>query len=476
MTKVSTKKTSNTSLEPSEIFCAVGLHMTDAKMKGLCNPPDAQSGTKLLEWVSADKKGAWDIASNSQKIDMAGNDNKFKKFFKEDAVKYQVAGNPAYSSTDKDKRKQLIGSVVAGFSAAMGIKKFIKSMGDRGTVQKVYLTGATWPADVEDFRLNKEPDGFDYNSSDLVCKVNSQTFYGISLKKKTNATGADPTMINKAYTTFIRSKKFDKAREKLFDERKKYFAQIVRDAHKDGIINMPELETGRGKNDDNWIWNYNFKKPDGTNVALINLKGSNDDDKPVMLSDVEGTVADKKLLKKPTGKMGLKEYINDDLAKSDNKLFGEFRDVIDANGELFAESLIDVVLKTKMASKLKAKRIGKMFFEFALVTGYADYSQRKDPSQDKLTLNAAKVIPQHSILCGLANLAGNKKNYEVVYDKKQKLETNAAKVFYDLNRDGTTILNLQLRYKGNFKQQPQFFATLADGFVKQMHEECVVTR
>ena len=349
-------------------------------------------------------------------------------------------------------------------------------MGDNGKVSKVYLTGATWPKEVSDFRLKNEDSGFDYNSSDMVCKVNSQTFYGISLKKKTNVKGADPTMINKAYSTFIKSSKFDTARKKLAEERKKYFAQKVRDAHKDGIINMPELETGRGKNDDDWIWDFNFRKPDGTLVALINLKGSNDDDKPIMLSDVEGTIADKQLLNKPKGKMGLKEYINDDLAKPDNKLFGEFRNVIDANGELFAESLIDIVLKTKMDSKLKAKKIGKMFFEFALVTGFADYSQRKDPNQDKLTLNPAKVIPQHSILCGLANLAGNKKNYEVVYDKKQKLETNAAKVFYDLNRDGTTILNLQLRYKGNFKQQPQFFATLADGFVKQMHEECVVTR
>ena len=473
MAKASTEKKSKTSLEPSEIFCAVGLHMTTQQMKNLCTGKDSQNGTKLLKWASDD---GWKIASNAQNIDMAGNDTKFKKFFKDDAAKYEVAGNPGYSSTDKDKRKQLVGAIVAGFSAAMGIQDFMKSMGDSGKVSKVYLTGATWPKEVNDFRLKNEDSGFDYNSSDMVCKVNSQTFYGISLKKKTNAKGADPTMINKAYSTFIKSSKFDTAREKLFDERKKYFAQKVRDAHKDGIINMPELETGRGKNDDDWIWNYNFRKSDGTNVALINLKGSNDDDKPVMLSDVEGSVAGKELLNKPKGKMGLKEYINDDLAKPDNKLFGEFRNVIDANGELFAESLIDIVLKTKMQSRLSAKKIGKMFFEFALVTGYADYSQRKDPNQDKLTLNAAKVIPQHSILCGLSNLAGNKKNYEVVYDTKQKLETNAAKVFYDLNRDGTTILNLQLRYKGNFKQQPQFFATLADGFVKQMHEECVVTR
>ena len=469
MAKASTEKKSKTSLEPSEIFCAVGLHMTTQQMKNLCTGKDSQNGTKLLKWASDD---GWKIASNAQNIDMAGNDTKFKKFFKDDAAKYEVAGNPGYSSTDKDKRKQLVGSVVAGFSAAMGIQDFMKSMGDSGKVSKVYLTGATWPKEVNDFRLKNEDSGFDYNSSDMVCKVNSQTFYGISLKKKTNAKGADPTMINKAYSTFIKSTKFDTAREKLFDERKKYFAQKVRDAHDDGIINMPEVKSMS----DDKIWDFNFKKPDGSNVALINLKGSNDDDKPVMLSDVEGSVAGKELLNKPKGKMGLKEYINDDLAKPDNKLFGEFRNVIDANGELFAESLIDIVLKTKMQSRLSAKKIGKMFFEFALVTGYADYSQRKDPNQDKLTLNAAKVIPQHSILCGLSNLAGNKKNYEVVYDTKQKLETNAAKVFYDLNRDGTTILNLQLRYKGNFKQQPQFFATLADGFVKQMHEECVVTR
>ena len=231
--------------------------------------------------------------------------------------------------------------------------------------------------------MKNEDSGFDYNSSDMVCKVNSQTFYGISLKKKTNAKGADPTMINKAYSTFIKSTKFDTAREKLFDERKKYFAQKVRDAHDDGIINMPEVKSMS----DDKIWDFNFKKPDGSNVALINLKGSNDDDKPVMLSDVEGSVAGKELLNKPKGKMGLKEYINDDLAKPDNKLFGEFRNVIDANGELFAESLIDIVLKTKMQSRLSAKKIGEMFFEFPLVTGYADYSQRKDPNQYILTLN-----------------------------------------------------------------------------------------
>ena len=125
----------------------------------------------------------------------------------------------------------------------------------------------------------------------------------------------------------------------------------------------------------------------------------------------------------------------------------------------------------------QAKDIGNMSFEFALVTGYADYSpNKKDPSKDKLILKPAKVIPQHTILCGLANLAGNKKPYKMEFDKAQKESTNAAKIFYKLSKDGTTILDLQLRYKGDFKQQPQFFATLSKKFISQMHKKCEIRR
>ena len=61
-------------------------------------------------------------------------------------------------------------------------------------------------------------------------------------------------------------------------------------------------------------------------------------------------------------------------------------------------------------------------------------------------------------------------------DTVKKDESNAAKLFYKLSRDGVTILDLQLRYKGDFKQQPQFFATLSDEFITQMKDECLVKR
>ena len=166
-------------------------------------------------------------------------------------------------------------------------------------------------------------------------------------------------------------------------------------------------------------------------------------------------------------------FVNKELAGTDNKLFNAFKEVLEDNIKLFSEGLVDTVLKTKMQSGLRAKGITNMDFEFALVTGYADYSPGKNP---KLKLNSAKVLPQHTILCGLANLEGNNKPYVLEVDKAKKEAANAAKVFFNLSKSKVNILELELRYKGDFKAQPQFFATLSDGFITQMQDECLIKK
>ena len=145
------------------------------------------------------------------------------------------------------------------------------------------------------------------------------------------------------------------------------------------------------------------------------------------------------------------------------------------NIDIFANGLIDIVLKTKMQAGLRAKDVGNYNFEFALVTGYADYTPRAN-GKSTLNLNAAKVIPQHSILCGLSDLQGNNKPYILELDTDKKEKANAAKVFFNLKKAGVTILILELRYKGDFKAQPQFFATLGDDFITQMFDRCIVDR
>ena len=452
MAKKNTQK--RTSLEPSEVFCAVGLLMPTKDMRSLVTD---QTGAELLRWASSDGE------KKSQEIDNL--DAKFKAMFK-------AAGT--LKRGDK-KRSDMVANIVAGFSGALGSKAFMEAMNTKVDIATaVYMTGAKWPASVDIFRMKDKSSGFDYNSSDLVVQAGPKKFFGISLKKKPNVKSPDPTIINKAFSTFLEGdNKNKKALEDLNKVRQEYFADIVKEAQKDGIINVRGLESMSTEQ----VWNAKLRKPNGDPVALINLKGANDKDDPIELTDVPGTVDQITIYDKPKGKMGLKDYINADLAKKGNKLFEGFNKIIQDNAEYFANSLIDMVLKVQLNTKLKAKDIGDYNFEFALVTGFADYKQNnKDASKDKLKLEKAKFIPLHTILCGLANLAGNKKPYKMELDTAQKEKTNAAKVFYTLSRDGVPILDLQLRYKGDFKSMPQFFATITDEFQIQLEKKCLVKK
>lgn len=458
MAQAKTEK--KTSLEPSEVFCAMGLLMTVREINKLVQD---KSGKELLRWAS-DK-----ITISQAKRGIEPFDNRFEKMF-------ESAGDRKFVN-DIKKREPLVANIVAGFSAALGIKRFMYFMGDSNRpVSKVYLTGATWPSAVDKFRLRNEDTKFDYNSSDMVAKVNSETFYGISLKKKKNIKGADPTLINKAYSTFIDGNKFIKQRNQLNKIRQEYFAEMVRKAQREGIINLLIDGVPADKATTEAIWEHKVIDPRNPrkSYAVINLKGSNKDDKPVEVSDVTDPLLFEATKK---GTIGLRSYINDDLARPDNELYGKMNAIIQKNAEFFADSLIDIVLKTQMQTKLLSKDIGNFHFEFCLVTGFADFTQdKKNIANSKLILKPATVIPQHTILCGLANLQDNKKKYLMKLDTEQKMKSNAAKIFYNLSKDGVNILELQLRYKGDFKQPPQFFATLSTDFKHQMFDECKIKR
>jgi hypothetical protein len=454
MARATTTKAARTSLEPSEIFCAVGLIMPTKKMETLCND---NTGASLLTWAAGD---GVDLLKGG-KVDY-NNETKFENMF---------TNQPA----DSKKVEALIANIVAGFSAAIGIKDFMKSMGDNvDVVNKVYMTGARWPDDVNDFRLQNEDTGFDYNSSDLIAKIGSETFYGISLKKKKNIKGADPTLINKAYDTFLQGDgpngSYKKARADMLYARQQYFPKIVKQAQRKGYIAIPGLL--QMSDADIWATKvYDPKKK--KNVALINLKGTNAKEDEV---DPELTEFPDSLFRPKAGVKGMRDFINNDLSDKNNELYKEFERVIAENAEPFAEGLIDIVLKTQMQAKLSAKDIGDYHFEFCLVTGFADFTLKKPLQDSVLNLNKASVKPQHSILCGLANLAGHNSKYEMKYDKMKKYKSGASKLFYTLKRGRMPILDIQLRYKGDFKQQPQFFATLSEKFISNMHKKCEIKK
>ena len=247
MAKASTQK--KTSLEPSEVFCAVGLLMPTKDMRSLVTD---QTGASLLRWASSDGDKI------SKKITPL--DARFKAMFK-------TAGT--LKRGDK-KRSDMVANIVAGFSGALGSKAFMQAMNCKVDIATaVYMTGATWPSNVDIFRMKDQSSGFDYNSSDLVVQAGPKKFFGISLKKKPTAKSPDPTIINKAFSTFLDGDDKNKeALEKLNKVRQQYFADIVKEAQKDGIINVRGLESMTTEE----VWNAKLRKPNGDPVALINLK------------------------------------------------------------------------------------------------------------------------------------------------------------------------------------------------------------
>ena len=71
----------------------------------------------------------------------------------------------------------------------------------------------------------------------------TKKYFGISLKKKPKPTSPDPTLINKAFDTVLQGNKFDSIKEELTSVRIEYFAGQVRQAHEDGILYIPNINS-----------------------------------------------------------------------------------------------------------------------------------------------------------------------------------------------------------------------------------------
>jgi hypothetical protein len=337
-----------------------------------------------------------------------------------------------------------------GISAALAIKGWLKSdhgQGSDPTAEKVFLTGNVWPTEVEKFRVRAY--GFDdYNSSDFIVKTGDKKYFGVSLKKKPKANSADPTLINKAFDTVLNGNAFKEIREQITELRTEYFAGLVRQAHEDGILFIKDVERISDKE------LFEAKKRDKKifDRAYINIKGS--------LSGGYGND------KAPDA---MRKFVNADLSKPQNILFKRLTQYMDDHADLFAKSLINLVLKVKLYDELSAMRhLDEYTFGFALVTGIGEMS-RGNPVVSK-----GKAIDLHTILCGLTDLEANRKPYKIDVDFIRKAEANAAKIFFKLSKAGVNILDMELRYKGSFTSQPQFFATITKEFQTILTEKCLV--
>ena len=361
-----------------------------------------------------------------------------------------------------ENNPEMLKDMAGGISAALGVREYLQSEGETGgrnLSPNIYMTGNVWPKEVEKFRVSAY--GFeDYNSADVIATADKETFYGLSLKKKRQANAGEPTLINKAFDSVLDGKQFDPIKEELAAIRAEYFSGLVIEAVERGIIleehianfnTLKKTPTGRkelfeSKKRDKKLFDRSYIDTKGSARAL---KGYKDDN----TKDVNS----------------MRYFVNKKLAEKDNPLWKEFVKVMNKYSDLFADSLINIILKTQLFKEMEAKDLGKYKFNFFLVTGVGDVNKKGD-----VTIGKATVLPLKTTLCGLTRIQEKNKNkkYEIVLDKTKKEGAEAAKIFLQLKKGNITLLDLEIRYKGAFTPQPQFQGTLNSGFKKLLKDEC----
>lgn len=395
--------------------------------------------------------------------------------------------------------------IAIGISAAKAIRKWLTSHHGKSATdlvltgkgnKKGYMTGGTWAKEIEKFKFPHK--GMDeYNSSDLILQFGKNEFYGISLKKKgTGPTAKDPTIINKAFDTLLqeKSKTIDSLKEELKQIRADYFAGLLREAHKEGHIDLGDHSQIDTATNNMQLWNK--AKPDksqqekfgglksGKPITYINLKGSLLSTNGVRKKTYDG--------KDRGGNNEFRDWVNEKLrpAKgiSDSKgLYYKMYEVINKPKyiKVFGETLVNLILKTDLITKsVKPQTAGqlnvvnnldKYIFGFCLCTASGKVS-----SKGVVTVGEGKAYEQASVLCALAHFRNKNKNNKYKMSKPQLVqgygslsteekkvaldEVAAAKVWFEIYLGKTAIMDIEIRYKGSFTAQPQFFGYMTPTF------------
>jgi len=416
--------------EASEIMTAAALQYTTKELVDIAH----QGKDAIIELIESTRK---QILAGKTKIHF-GNEA-IKKGF----VELMTAGNA--------------GDMAVAMSAATGIRKYMDISFNE--IPDVFMTGNVWPEEVEIFKVSAY--GFeDYNSADVLATADAETYYGISLKKKRSSGGGEPTLINKAFDTVLQGKQFDSIKDELVKIRQDYFADLVIEAVDRGLIlkshikDFDRLRTSpSGKKE---LFEAKQRDKKLFDRSYIDTKGS------AMMKD--GYKADK-----TNDPNSMRYFVNKKLSEKNNPLWKEFIAVMNDHADLFADSLINIILKTKLFDELEAKDLGKYKFIFFLVTGVGDVT-----SKGEVRVGQATVIPLKTTLCGLTRIQEKFKNkkYEIVLDEQKMKTSDAAKIFLQLKKGNVTLLDLEIRYKGAFTPQPQFQGTLNPEFKKLLEQEC----
>ena len=152
------------------------------------------------------------------------------------------------------------------------------------------------------------------------------------------------------------------------------------------------------------------------------------------------------------------ELINYQLKKS-RSLFIPMSDVIEKNADLFADTLIRLILKTEL------KELQKVNFDFALVTGVGRMlkSGLVIESGDYQDVDTMTTKVDELFKTGKPSMKLNSSKTQA-FDKG----STAAMLHMILSIGSSPICDVTLRYKGNFASAPSFLATFSKEFKESL--------
>ena len=420
---------------------------------------------------------------------------------------------------------QSLTNLAQALSAVRATRKHLKV---DGPPEEIFITGQTWPADVQKYMLAADKMGMkDYNSSDLILKYGN-TYVGISLKVRENANGGHPTMINMSFANLLKGDEtwVTTLTNKINTARRKHFAQVIKEACKEGgalsSICATEFMTERvaGQTpisqlnpdvpaDAKKIWDIKVPRMKSSYAGLNLKKGPSS----TKTKDVPWTYAQLKQKKhieeipfinlkgvdelwkgintqlgaKP--KQEFRKLVNSSLysdGKSNvlNPMFNEFLSVMnDANvADKVADQILDRTLKLSLLDEVGAD------FDFLLVTGTGNANSFKIPDPEGTTptekagypptISPGSVNDIESII--IAGLVLKKKPSSITIDPKRTFTgRGTASVAFTVSKGTLPILNVTLRYKGDFAAMPSFLATMTSeykAFLKTNHGKAAIAK
>ena len=202
----------------------------------------------------------------------------------------------------------------------------------------------------------------------------------------------------------------------------------------------------------------------------------------------------KSTLKQAVAKDSMRRWVNGKLS-TDKTLYDEMLKVMNQNAQLFGEQLISVTLRTGVLDEIKkapgVQRLGDVDFGFALVTGMGKAPsklptalkldpklRKKELEKQMASIPSGKAYDIGCVLEGLAHLDTlnkGKKEYKFVVKEKEEAHVDddgPAKLIFDLMKNNRAVLAMELRFKGGFTSQPQFFGYMTDDFKGVLAGEC----